>query len=105
MIVAGYGLAITHVDGNPNGTYRPDGKVRVVVSGATFAHKTLYGFIVKGGRKVLGRFKLGVADACGYAQTKAVVHPVRGGGAGPTVRTYVNAGPTFDKAHAVKSSF
>jgi hypothetical protein len=78
-------------------------KVRVS-AGRAFAGKTLYGFVTKpGAGRVLRRVKLGKANVCGYASTKAVVAP-RGGGAGSYV-LYVNAGPRLNKRRAISFSF
>ena len=78
-------------------------KIRVS-AGRAFARKTLYGFITKpGSGRVLRRIRLGRANACGYASTRAVVAP-RGEGAGSYV-LYVNAGPRLDKDRAVGFTF
>lgn len=87
----------------------------VVVSGAPFANKTMYGFIVqykfKAGRfmgdpaprsrKVLRRFKLGKADECGYVAKKKVLAAKVP--SGYRTQLYVNAGPKLDKPHALRT--
>jgi hypothetical protein len=77
---------------------------RVTVSGTPFANRRLYGFVVKGkSRRVLHRFLLGKANACGYASRKAVVAPtpLRYG----RFRLYVNAGKKLAKARALGYRF
>jgi hypothetical protein len=99
---AALGVEITQLNGSANGTYRPGQKYRVAASGAQFGGKTLYGFIVKGDTKVLERFKIGTADACGAVETKVVTRPLRYKQL-PHLKIYVNAGPTFKKARAVRT--
>lgn len=75
-----------------------------VSAGRAFARKTLYGFVTKpGSGRVLRRVRLGRANVCGYAATRAVVAP-RGQAAGNFV-LYVNAGPRLVKRRAVGFRF
>lgn len=75
-----------------------------VSAGRAFARKTLYGFVTKpGSGRVLRRIRLGRANVCGFASTRAVVAP-RGQGGGSYV-LYVNAGPRLDKERAVGFGF
>ena len=75
-----------------------------VSAGGAFAGKVLYGFITKpGSSRVLRRFRIGKANVCGYASTRAVVAP-RSFRAG-AYRVYVNAGKKLDKPHALGYSF
>jgi hypothetical protein len=75
-----------------------------VSAGSTFAGKALYGFVVKpGASKVLRRFRVGKANACGYASTRAIVAP-RSFRAG-SYRVYVNAGRRLNKPRAVAYAF
>jgi hypothetical protein len=98
----GTGVFITKSDGTTRGAYRPGDRNRLAVSGVPFARKTLYGFFVKG-RKVLERFKLGVADQCGYAERRMVtMRRSYQSARRPLVQIYVNAGPKLDRARSVK---
>src|SRR3954447_8609879 len=75
-----------------------------VSGGGTFAGQTLYGFVVKpGSSRVLRRFRVGKANGCGYASTRAVVAPrsFRSG----AYRVYVNAGRKLNKKLAVAYAF
>ena len=75
-----------------------------VSAGRAFARKKLFGFVTKpGSGRVLRRIKLGRANVCGFASTRAVVAP-RGQGSG-SFRLYVNAGRRLDKPRAVAFSF
>jgi hypothetical protein len=78
-------------------------KIRVS-AGRTFAGETLYGFVTKpGSGRVLRRIRLGKANVCGFASTRAVVAP-RGSGAGDFV-LYVNAGRRLNKERAIGFRF
>jgi hypothetical protein len=83
----------------------PSSRRKVRVSGTPFAHKRLYGFVVRGkkSKHVLRRFSLGRADVCGFAATKAVVAP-KGYRTG-TYWLYVNAGGKLNRAHSLAYSF
>ena len=75
-----------------------------VSAGSAFAGKALFGFIVKpGSSRVLRRFRVGTANVCGYASTRAIVAP-RSYRAG-SYRVYVNPGSRLDKSHAVVFAF
>lgn len=75
-----------------------------VSAGRAFARRTLYGFVTKpGSGRVLRRIRLGRANVCGFASTRAVVAP-RGQGGGSYV-LYVNAGPRLDKDRAIAFGF
>jgi hypothetical protein len=82
----------------------PHARRAVRVSGAPFAHRSVYGFITKShGSRVLKRFRVGRGNVCGFAGTKAVVAPsdFRVG----TYRLYLNAGKKLDKRNALFTSF
>lgn len=83
----------------------PRSKRVVRISGTPFAGQKLHGFIVRGkhGKKVLKKFSLGTANACGYARTRAVVAPsnYRTG----SYYLYINAGKKLDKNKALGSGF
>jgi hypothetical protein len=62
-----------------------------VSGGPVFARKVLFGFVVReGSTKVLRRFRVGTANVCGYASTRAIVAP-RANRVG-SYRLYINAG-------------
>lgn len=89
------------VSNKPRNPRRPR---RVRVSGTPFAGKTLYGFVTRpGGRKVLRKFRLGKANACGFASSRQIVAPIdyRSG----EYRLYINAGKRLNKARALAFSF
>ncbi len=82
----------------------PRAKRAVKVSGTPFAGQTLYGFVTKSNStRVLKKFKIGVANACGYAERRAVVAPTtfRNG----SYRLYVNGGTSLSKPNAIFSAF
>lgn len=77
---------------------------RVTVSGTRFAHRRVYGFVVKGSSThVLHRFRLGKGDVCGYVSHKARVAPAhyRTG----RYRLYVNAGRKLERPKALRYDF
>jgi hypothetical protein len=82
----------------------PRKRRRVTVSGTPFAHKRVYGFVVKGrSTHVLHRFRLGGGNLCGYVNHKAVVAPrhYRLG----RYRLYVNAGKRLNRRKALRYDF
>ena len=82
----------------------PRKRRRVTVSGTPFAHRRVYGFVVKGkSRHVLHRFRIGRGNVCGYATHKAVVAPAhyRIG----RYRLYVNAGKRLNRRKALRYDF
>lgn len=82
----------------------PGKRRRVTVSGTPFAHKKVYGFVVKGkSRHVLRRFKLGKGNVCGYVRRKVHVAP-RHYHLG-RYRLYVNAGRHLAKKRALRFDF
>lgn len=82
----------------------PRARRRVSVSGTPFAHRRVYGFIVKAhGRRVLRRISLGRGDLCGFTSRRAVVAP-RGFHPG-SYRFYVNAGRRLNRRLALHTSF
>jgi len=82
----------------------PSARRRVTVSGTPFAHKKVYGFIVKGkGKRVLRRISLGTGDVCGYTSAKQVVAPP--GAPTGSYRLYVNAGKKLNKKKALAYAF
>ncbi|WP_354697684.1 hypothetical protein [Paraconexibacter sp. AEG42_29] len=76
----------------------------VSISGTPFANQALSAFIVKGSStRVLKRIPLGRSNACGFADTKAVVAPpTRTPG---SYRLYINAGKTLKKSLALGYAF
>ncbi len=92
---------VTSVNTKPRNS-RKARKIRV--SGTPLAGKKLYGFVTnKSGRQVLDRFKIGKANVCGFAKTKAVVapSPFRYG----KFRLYVNGGKKINRRAAIISGF
>jgi hypothetical protein len=82
----------------------PRKRRRVTVSGTPFAHKRVYGFVVKGkSRHVLHRFRIGKGNVCGYVSHKAVVAP-RHYHLG-RYRLYVNAGKKLNRHKALRYDF
>ena len=83
----------------------PHRKRRLRVSGGDFfAGRTLYGFITKPkSRHVLRRFKVGKANVCGFASTRAIVAP-RSFRAG-SYRVWVNAGRKLNRKFGIAYGF
>jgi hypothetical protein len=83
---------------------KPRRRRKVTVSGTPFAHKTVYGFVVKGKNKhVLHRFKLGKGNLCGYVRHKVKVAP-RHYHTG-RYRLYLNAGKHLHRKRALRYDF
>lgn len=83
---------------------RPERARTVRVSGTPFARKKLYGFVTsRRGKHVLRRFKIGRANRCGYAKTRAIVAPapIRFG----RFALYVNAGRKLARKRALPFAF
>lgn len=82
----------------------PRKRRRVTVSGTPFAHRRVYGFVVKGkSRHVLHRFRLGKGNVCGYVSHKVKVAPAhyRLG----RYRLYINGGSRLNRNKALRYDF